>query len=76
MGILGETRAEKSETTLSPLVRRVFLFNKRTIFFLGWLVIWMLHIGRARHPGPGKRYFLPDQLSVEFVISWRSLSTG
>ena len=27
----------------------------------------MLHIGRARHPGPGKRYFTPGQLSVEFV---------
>ena len=27
----------------------------------------MLHIGRARHPGPGKRYFTPKQLSVEFV---------
>ena len=27
----------------------------------------MLHIGRAKHPGTGKRYFLPGQLSVEFV---------
>ena len=27
----------------------------------------MLHIGRARHPGPGRRHFPPDRLSVEFV---------
>ena len=27
----------------------------------------MLHTGRARHPGPGKRFFTPAQLSVEFV---------
>ena len=50
-----------------PLFRHVFLVNKKTIFFFGGLVIWMHHIGRARHPGPGKRYFTPGQLSVEFV---------
>ena len=27
----------------------------------------MFHIGRARHPGPGPRSFIPGQLSVEFV---------
>ena len=27
----------------------------------------MLHIGRARHPGPGKRTFIPSQLSLEFA---------
>ena len=27
----------------------------------------MLHIGRARHPGPGKRTFIPGQLSIEFA---------
>ena len=27
----------------------------------------MLHIGRARHPGPGRRSFLPGQLSLEFA---------
>ena len=27
----------------------------------------MLHIGRARHPGPGGRSFIPGQLSVEFI---------
>ena len=39
--------------------------TKRTIFFFGWLVIWMIHIGRARHPGPGSRCFPPSQLSIE-----------
>ena len=27
----------------------------------------MLHIGRAWHPGPGRRSFIPGQLSVEFA---------
>ena len=27
----------------------------------------MLYIGRARHPGPGKRSFIPGQLSIEFA---------
>ena len=26
----------------------------------------MLHIGRARHPGPGPRDIIPGQLSIEF----------
>ena len=29
--------------------------------------MWMLHIGGARHPGPGKKRFSPGQFSVEFV---------
>ena len=53
---------KKRKTTLSPLVTRVFPVSKRTFFFYGRLVI-----GRARHPGPGKRFFTPCQLSVEFV---------
>ena len=27
----------------------------------------MLHIGRARHPGPGSRNIVPGQLSIEFI---------
>ena len=27
----------------------------------------MLHIGRARHPGPGRKSFIPGQLSIEFA---------
>ena len=32
----------------------------------------MPHIGRARHPGPWKRFFTPSQFSVEFVnvVGW------
>ena len=62
----GKQGQKNRKTTLSPLVGRVFLVNKRTTFFLWGLVIWMLHIGKVRHPGPGKRRFLPNQLSVEF----------
>ena len=36
----------------------------------------MPHIGRARHPGPGKRYFTPSQLSVEFVNVGGCLTCG
>ena len=39
---------------------------KRTFFWEGFF-LWMFHIGRARHPGPGPRSFTPGQLSVEFV---------
>ena len=27
----------------------------------------MLHIGRARHPGPGPCDIIPGQLSIEFI---------
>ena len=58
------------KTTFSPLFGRFFLVSKRTIFFFfffGRVIVWMFHIGRARHPGPGQRFFTPGQLSVEFV---------
>ena len=29
--------------------------------------MWMFDFGRARHPGNGKRFFTPGQLSVEFA---------
>ena len=41
------------KTTLSPLVGRVFWSANGSISF-GWLVMWMLDIGRARQPGPGR----------------------
>ena len=57
------------KTTFSTTGWRVLLGGKRTffIYFFGELVIWMLHIGRAWHPGPGKRERIPDHLSVEFA---------
>ena len=55
------------KTTVSPRGNRVFLVSKRTLFFFWGEVVWMLHIGRARRPGPGRRTFLPGQLSIEFA---------
>ena len=37
--------------------------------------MWMLHIGSARHPGPGKT-LPPGQFSVEFVNIGGSLTCG
>ena len=49
----GRKHGQKNrKTTLSPLVR-LFLVKKRTVFFFGELVRWMLHIVAARHPGLG-----------------------
>ena len=46
----------------------MFLFGKRKdSLFFGEVIIWMLHIGRARHPGLGPRFFTPGQLSIEFA---------
>ena len=41
---------------------------------MGRLVIWMLHIGRSRHPGRGKRFFFytPGQLSVVWDLAMDS----
>ena len=36
----------------------------------------MLHIGRARHPGPGPRGFTPGQLSIEFINVGGWLTSG
>ena len=35
-----------------------------------------VHIGRARHPGPGPRFFTPDQLSIEFANVGGWLTSG
>ena len=56
------------KTMISPFIGRLFLVSKRTFYFW-WVIRWMLHIGRARHPGPGPRVFMPGQLSIEFVAS-------
>ena len=36
----------------------------------------MLHIGRARHPGPGPRDITPGQLSIEFLNVGGWLTSG
>ena len=33
--------------------------QKIFLFFFGRVLVWMLHIGRARHPCPGQRFFYP-----------------
>ena len=53
------------KTMFSLFSGRFFLVSIRTFFFICFL--WMFHIGRARHPGPGPRSFFPGQFSVEFV---------
>ena len=54
-------------TTFSPLLGRLFLVSKRTFYFFWGVICWMLHIGRARHPGPGPSNIVPGQLSIEFI---------
>ena len=44
------------------------------LFFV--VIVWMLHIGRARHPGPGPQSFTPGQLSIEFVNVGGWLTSG
>ena len=63
------------KTTVSPRGTRVFLVSKRTLYLFLGEVVWMLHIGRARHPGPGRRSFTPGQLSIEFanIGGWLTL---
>ena len=39
-------------------------------------MVWMLHIGRARHPGPGQRSFTPGQLSIQFANVGGWLTSG
>ena len=40
------------------------------------VILWMFHIGRARHPGPGPRDITPGQLSVEFLNVGGWLTSG
>ena len=64
------------KSMVSNLLGRFFLVSKRTLCFFGRLVAWMLHIGRARHPGPGMRYFTPGQLSWGFGVGFLSSVPG
>ena len=58
------------KTTLLPCSDVFFLVSNRTIFFSWEVVIWMPNVGRARHLGPGKRYFtlVNCRLSVSTLV--------
>ena len=62
------------KTMISPFFGRFFLVSKRTIFLV--VLLWVLHIGLARHPGPGPSVFTPGQLSIEFVNVGGWLTSG
>ena len=64
------------ETTVSSLLGRFFLVSKRTIYFFLGVLLWVLDIGRARHPGPGPRVFTPGELSIEFANVGGWLTSG
>ena len=51
-----------------------FAFKKSFRFFWG-LILWMLSIGRARHPGPGTSSY-PSGFSIEFLNVGGWLSEG
>ena len=54
-----------------------FLSGKhKDIFFFWEVILWMFHIGRARHPVPGPRSFTPGHLSIEFVNVGGWLTSG
>ena len=55
------------KTMVSPLLGCFFLVSKRTFYFFGRVLLRVLYIGRARHPGPGPRVFTPGELSFEFA---------
>ena len=59
------------------------MVSEKTFYFSGGgrrrgggAIRWMLHIGRARHPGRGPRDFTPGQLSVEFINVGGRLTSG
>ena len=75
-GAYGEMSGQRHhKTSFSPVLDGSFLVSKRTFYFLG-VICWMLHIGRARHPGPGPRDIFPGQLSIEFINVGGWLTSG
>ena len=45
------------KTTFSPRLDVFSWLAKGLYSFFFWILIWMSHIVRARHPGPGQRLF-------------------
>ena len=69
----------RCKTRYSPIVGFLlpytFLVSNRSLRFFWGLLVWMLSIGRARHPGPGTSSY-PPGFSIEFlnVGGWLSRS--
>ena len=67
------------KTRYSPLVGFLlpytFFISKRSLRLFWGLLIWMLSIGRARHPGPGTSSY-PPGFSIEFLNVGGWLSSG
>ena len=68
------------KTRYSPLfvgflLPYTFLPSKRSLRLFWGLLVWMLSIGRARHPGPGTSSY-PPGFSIEFLNVGGWLSRG
>ena len=67
------------KTRYSPIVGFLlpytFLVSDRSLRFFWGLLVWMLSIGRARHPGPGT-FSYPPGFSIEFLNVGGWLSRG
>ena len=67
MGILGERLAKALWDHVFPPFWTFLVGKQKDLLFFWGVICWMLHIGRARHPGPGPRNVVPGQLSIEFI---------
>ena len=68
-GLVGRSAGRFTVRPQFPPVANVFfLVSKRTLYFFWEVVVWMLHIGRARHPGPGGLSFLVNCLSNSPIL--------
>ena len=79
-GAFGESSWQRQcKTRYSPFVGFLlpctYLVSKRSLRFFWGLLVWMLSIGRARHPGPGTSSY-PLGLSIEFLNVGGWLSRG
>ena len=68
----GKTRCS---TTVGFLLPYIFAVFKKSLSFFWGLILWMLCIGRARHPGPCTS-FHPSGFSIEFLNVGGWLSRG
>ena len=76
----GSSWQKQYKTRYSPLLvgfllPYTFLISKRSLRLFWGLLIWMLSIGRARHPGPGTSSY-PPGFSIEFLNVGGWLSRG